>query len=221
MGGGPVLDGHSIQKQPWEPAAPVESAGLPFLVGNCKDESTLFSGAEFQNLDEAGLKAALVKSGVPAGRVDSLLALYHRGHPLESPSDLYYRISTDRGARRNAARQAELKAAEGKSNVFVYYFQWNTPLDGGKLRAFHTADLPLEMRLTLYPESEQLSKQLSGAWGAFARTGNPSQKGLVWPAYTLERRATMVFDVKESKAVDDPDREERLMVRDLPSGGLL
>jgi len=118
-------------------------------------------------------------------------------------------------------KQAELKLVQGKGNVFLYYFQWNTPLDGGKLRAFHTADLPLEMRLTLYPESEQLSKHLSAAWAAFARTGNPSHRSLAWPAYTLEERATMMFDAKESKAVNDPDRDERLMMRDLPSGGLL
>ena len=222
-GGGPVVDGHSIPKQTWDPKAPAESVGVPLLVGNCKDESTLFSRSDqgLFSLDEAGLKVALIKKGIPGEKVDLLLALYHRDHPKESPSDLYFRISTDRGARQNAAKQAELKLAEGKANVFVYYFQWNTPLDGGKLRAFHTSDLPLEMRLTLYPESEQLSKQLSGAWGAFARTGDPSQQNLPWPKYTVGERATMMFDVTESKAVNDPDKEERVMLRELPSGGLL
>ena len=147
--------------------------------------------------------------------------MYHRDHPKESPSDLYFRISSDRGARRNAATQAELKLAEGRTSVFVYYFQWNTPLEGGKLRAFHTSDLPLEMRLTLYPESEPLSKLLSGAWAAFARTGDPSQKNLPWPEYTLDQRATMMWDVAESKAVNYPDKDEREMLRQFPSGGLL
>jgi len=31
----------------------------------------------------------------------------------------------------------------------------------------------------------------------------------------------MMFDVTESKAVNDPDRDERMMIRDLPLGGLL
>lgn len=224
MGGSPVIDGHSILKQPWDPTAPAESAGLPFLVGNCKDEASLFGGPGNESLfslDEAGLKAALIKNGTPADKVAPLLELYHRDHPQESPSDLYFRISTDRGARRNATKQAELQLANGKANVFVYYFQWNTPLQDGKLRAFHTADLPLEMRLVRYPESEQLSKQLSGAWAAFARTGSPSQKDLPWPAYTLEQRATMMFDASESRAVNDPDHDERLLIRELPPGGLL
>ncbi len=221
--GGPVVEGHSIPKQPWEPGAPAESAGVPLLVGNCKDESTLFvaSNPSLFSLDEAGLKEALVKKGIPADKIDPLLALYHRDHPNESPSDLYFRISSAHGARRQVTRQAELKLAEPDTNVFVYYFQWNTPLEDGRLRAFHTADLPLEMRLTLYSESEPLSKQLSGAWAAFARTGNPSQKALPWPKYTLDQRATMMFDVKESKAVNDPDKDERVMILGMPPGGLL
>jgi para-nitrobenzyl esterase len=105
--------------------------------------------------------------------------------------------------------------------VYVYYFQWNTPCAGGKIRAFHTADLPLTMRLVRYPEAEQLSRNLSGAWTAFARNGNPSQKELPWPAYTTSQRATLVFDAVGSEAVNDPDRDERIMLQDLPSGGLL
>ncbi len=222
-GSRPVLDGRSIPRQPWDPTAPPASAGIPLLVGNCKDESTLFSRDRpgLFSLDEAGLKAELINDGIPADKVDRLLALYHRDHPNESPSDLHFRISTDRGARFHATRQAELKLAAGDADVFVYSFEWNTPLKDGELRAFHTADLSLEMRLTLYPESEPLSRQLSAAWAAFARTGNPSSTTLPWPRYTLDKRAVMLFDLPESKAVDDPDRDEREMLKDLPSGRML
>jgi para-nitrobenzyl esterase len=163
----------------------------------------------------------LAKLGLPEAKLSALLTLYRRDHPTKSPSDLYFRISSDYGARRNAAKQAELQLANGNANVYIYYFQWNTPVANGKLRAFHTADLPLEMRLVRYPESEQLSRQLSAAWGAFAKTGNPSQKGLPWPAYTTAGRQTMVFDAVGTRAVSDPDRDERVMLKDLPPGGLL
>jgi para-nitrobenzyl esterase len=223
MGLGPVVDGHSIPRQTWDPSAPDVSAGVPMIIGNCKDEMTLFSlqNEALFKLDDAGLRAALVKARLPEDKIDPLLALYRRDHPKENPTDLYFRISSDRGARRNAAKQAELKLAQGKANVYVYYFQWDTPCADGKIRAFHTADLPLTMRLVLYPEAEQLSRKLSGAWAAFARNGNPSQKELAWPAYTTDQRATLVFDATVSEAVNDPDRDERIMLRDLPSGGLL
>jgi para-nitrobenzyl esterase len=225
MGGGMVVDGHSIPQQTWDPRAPEVSASVPMLVGNDKDESTLFSvgNPALFELDDAGLRASLVKAGITETDAGPLTALYRRDHPSDSPTDLYFRISSDRGARRNAIRQAELKAEQGKANVYMWYCRWNTPLGEGKLKikSFHTCDLPLTMRLVRYPESEQLSKQLSGAWAAFARTGNPSQKGLKWPAYTLTERATMIFDGPKSEVIKDPDRAERLMVRDRPSSGPL
>jgi para-nitrobenzyl esterase len=220
VGSSPVVDGRSLPHQTWDPKAPAISAGIPMIIGTCKDESSLFvlSNESLYSLDEAGLRDALVKSGLPEPTVDGLVAKYHRDHPKESPSDLYFRISTDRGPRRNAVKQAELQLVNGNASVYIYHFQWNTPLVDGKVRAFHTADLPLEMRLVRFPESEQLSRQLSGAWAAFARSGNPSQKGLSWPAYTTSDRATMMFDALGTGAVNDPDRDERIMLKELPGG---
>lgn len=216
LGGEIVIDGHSVPRQTWDPEAPEVSAGVPLIVGNDKDESTLFSMRDEAvfDLDAAGLRSRIVKAGVPDTNVDALLALYRRDHPNETSTDLYFRITTDRGARRNAILQAERKASQGKANVYTYYCQWNTPLGEGKfkIKAFHTSDLPLTMRLVRFPESEQLSRQLSGAWAAFARSGNPSQKGLAWPAYTLAARTTMVFDGLKSEAINDPDKEERLLL---------
>jgi para-nitrobenzyl esterase len=104
----------------------------------------------------------------------------------------------------------------------MYYFAWNTPCGGGRMRAFHTAELPLAMRLVAYPEAEQLSRQISAAWAAFARTGKPSHAGLpAWPAYTLEKRSTMIFDAASSAAVNDPDGDERRMLLKRPSRSLL
>lgn len=223
LGPSPVIDGHTLLRHPWDPKSPEISADIPLIVGCDKDESTLFALASQKlfNLDDIGLKEELIKAEISRNKVDDVILLYKRAHPGESPSDLYFRISTDRGVRWKATRQAELQLARGKANVFMYYFQWNTPLFEGKLRAFHTADLPLLMRLTYNPESEQLSKQISGAWTAFARTGNPSQKGFKWPAYTLEERQTMIFDIDKSVSVEDPHREERILMQNLRSKSFL
>ncbi len=213
----PVVDGRTLPQQPWEPQAPSLSAGIPMIIGCCKDEATLFSlgRPELYALDWAGLRTALVQSGIAEADVEPLLALYRRDHPHESPSDLYFRIRTDRTLRPRAVRQAELQLAQGAANVYMYYFSWNTPCGEGRVRAFHTAELPLAMRLVRYPESEQLSRQISGAWAAFARSGNPSHKELpVWPAYTIPQRATMIFDAAQSRVVNDPDGDERLFLRE-------
>ena len=213
---GPVVDGRSLPRQPWEPQAPALSADIPMIVGCCKDEATLFMLADSAlfALDWAGLRARLLQEGIAEADVEDLLALYRRDHPQESPSELYFRIRTDRTLRARAIRQAELKLAQGRANVYMYYFAWDTPCADGKIKAFHTAELPLAMRLVRYPESEQLSRQISGAWAAFARSGDPNHSGLpAWPAYTIPRRATMVF-ARQSQVIDDPDGEERLFLRD-------
>jgi para-nitrobenzyl esterase len=115
----------------------------------------------------------------------------------------------------NAISQAEKDRAGQGARVHVL-LTYNTPILDGRYRAFHTAELPLVLRLVRYPNSENLSKPLAGAWAAFARTGNPNHKGLpTWPAYTTDERATMVFGEKIG-LVKDPDREARLKFKSLP-----
>jgi carboxylesterase type B len=81
----------------------------------------------------------------------------------------------------------------------------------------NAAELPLVLRLVHYPNSDSVSRQLAGAWAAFARHGNPNHSGLPsWSAYDLEKRATMVFAAENSHQENDPLREARLKFLALP-----
>jgi para-nitrobenzyl esterase len=227
--GGPVVDGHSLPVQPWKGSAPKEAEGVDMIVGNCKDEGTIFPLPDMTlfNLDWQSLESWLTKPGtlnapgIPVAGVKDVIDAYRQDFPNASASDLYFRIQTDRGARRNAIAQAEMKAAQNAGGVYMYSFEWNTPLLEGKLRAFHTADLPLEMRLVEYPETEPLSRQLAGAWAGFARTGTPNGRGLPrWPAYTLATRSTMLYDLPGGNAVDHPQQHELDLLAPYPGGFL-
>ena len=56
---------------------------------------------------------------------------------------------------------------------------------------------------------QRLSAQMMDAWIAFARTGSPATAALpAWPAYTADRRATMVFN-ESVHVVDAPMEAER------------
>ena len=71
-------------------------------------------------------------------------------------------------------------------------------------------------RRALLKSLQPLADKVSGAWLAFARTGNPSHPGIPkWPAYTASDRATMHMD-NEWRVVNDPDRAERLALGPLP-----
>lgn len=223
-GGGPIVDGRSIPDQTWDPHAPEISASVPLIVGTCKDESAWLIGERDQStftLNEADMRTRLERSlRVPAADVEELVTIYRKAHPNATASDIFFEISSDRSTRMNAIKQAERKTQLAKAPAYMYYFAYDTPMDGGKYRAFHTAELPLVLRLVRYPNSDKVSKQLAGAWAAFARHGNPDHAGMPsWPAYTMDRRATMVFAEENSHTEDDPLREARLKYNSLPAPG--
>jgi carboxylesterase type B len=71
-------------------------------------------------------------------------------------------------------------------------------------------------------KSSIIETQYGKARGRRSRgTANPSQSGSKWPVYSNSQRATMLFDQAKSEPTGDPGREERLMLRDCPSRGLL
>jgi para-nitrobenzyl esterase len=114
---------------------------------------------------------------------------------------------------------AERRAALNQGPVFLYYFRWESPLEGGKFKSPHTIEIPFAFdnvkRAALTrgaPTAQALADKVSGAWLAFARRGNPSIPQLPqWTPFTARDRATMVFD-NESRVVSDPIREERLAI---------
>jgi para-nitrobenzyl esterase len=58
-------------------------------------------------------------------------------------------------------------------------------------------------------DRHDLAKNISEAWVAFARTGNPNHRGIPqWNAWNPTDWPTMVFN-RETKAVNDPWGEER------------
>ncbi len=215
----PVMDGSILPTHPFDPVASPVSATVPLLVGCTAHEQTLFALTDEGtfNLDDAGLRSR-VEQLVGAGHVERVLATYRQAHPKETPSGLYFLISTDRGMRMNAIRLSERKVTQAQAPVYMYLFAWQSPTMGGRLRATHTVEIPFVFDNTHIPktmttggaEVKALAAQTSEAWIAFARTGNPNHKALpTWPAYATAPRATMVFDAPAAKVVNDPGRAER------------
>ena len=226
---GPVVDGLSLPRQPFDPDAPAQSAAVPMLIGTNGTESSLLLGmgdASLFSLDDATMRARLKAYLHLAddAKLDELITVYKKDRPGASPSDLYFAITTDRMMRMNAIRQAERKIAQGAAPAYMYIFDWRTPVLGGKLRSPHGIELSFVFDNTdktpglngTAPDVAVLAAKVSAAWAAFARTGNPSTSALPWPAYTTSDRATMVFN-DECKVVNDPGKEERLAITAIPS----
>ena len=140
-----------------------------------------------------------------------------KANPGASPSDLYFLITSDERYCAPVMKIAERRAALGRGPVYLYYFRWETPLEGGRYKAPHTVEIPFVFHnLEASPWTRgvagamPLADQVSDAWLAFARSGDPNTRGLPrWPAFDAQRRATMVFDATSAVA-DDPLREQRI-----------
>ena len=91
-------------------------------------------------------------------------------------------------------------------------------VSGGKLRSFHTLEIPFvnynvddgKSMTGSGQDRYALQDKMSTAWTNFARTGNPNHKGLPqWTPFEMSKRATMIFD-NTCQVVNDPHGEERL-----------
>jgi para-nitrobenzyl esterase len=85
------------------------------------------------------------------------------------------------------------------------------------MRSTHALDIPLVFDNAAFaqglvgtgPDVQAMANAMSDAWLAFARDGAPNGSRIPqWPAYSIDRRASMIFDT-ESKVVDDYAGETR------------
>jgi para-nitrobenzyl esterase len=213
----PVVDGKTLPGDPFDPTAPALSAEIPLLIGSVEFEVNFFPATKLDPIDDTELHTA-VKQATRAddAKVDQLIALYRKGRPKASDIDLSEIIASD-GFRTPVITEGERKSAQ-TAPVYMYYFTWKSPVRDGKLKAFHTLEIPFALENVdeaksmtgLGADRYPLQEKMSGAWAAFARTGNPNHKGLPkWPAFKTDQRATMIFD-NQCEMVNDPHGEERL-----------
>jgi len=215
MGFSPTVDGTAVPRHPFHPTASEVSADVPLLIGSTRTELTLQTDAAAFSLDDVALRGR-VRELVGAA-TDGIIEIYRKANPSAKPSELYFLIASDHRYGAPAMKIAERRAALGKGPVHLYYFRWETPLDGGRLKSPHTIEIPFVFdnveasRLTAGATGAQaLADKVSDAWLAFARSGDPNTPKLPqWPAFEATQRATMMFD-NASVVQNDPLREQRL-----------
>ncbi len=221
----PVVDGRTLPGDPFDPTAPAITANVPMMIGSTETEVTWNNNVNFDPLDDGALHDRIQNSQhIDAATADRLIAVYKKGRPQASNLDLFFIMSTDlSNFRTGTDTEAERKAALGKAPLYKYYFQWYSPVREGKLRSYHTLDIPFvfqnvdiaQSMVGSGPERYPLADKMSGAWAAFARSGNPNHKGIPnWQPFNETQRATMIFN-NECRAVNDPYHEERLARKDV------
>ena len=219
---GPVVDGSYVPFQPSEPAGVDISADVPMLIGTTLNEwKTGLGDLHILELTEIRAKEALSASyGDKAAKVYDAFAASHKG----APPGMILSIATVADFRLRALKQTERKLARHGASVWLYRFDWQTPVFDGIPMAFHGS----EMAFVFYntdrcanatgggQRASSLAARICDAWVSFARTGNPNHKGLPrWSAATTARWETMLFnDLCEMR--NNPDGPAYELVKSMP-----
>ncbi|MFD2873286.1 carboxylesterase/lipase family protein [Mucilaginibacter ximonensis] len=212
----PVVDGKILPVHPFDPTAPAISAGIPFMVGTCRNEASYsINNPSLENLDDTGLAIKLAERfGNKAGRMVQTL---RTSHPNDKAVELYSYVSAQNSM---AYLQASRKAAQNAAPTFLYMFAWHTPQLDGRPRSFHCSELPFAFANTdkaenytgAIDEARALADKVANAWINFARHGDPNHGGLPqWPAFSDDNGAMMVFN-NTCEVQHDPDGESRKML---------
>jgi para-nitrobenzyl esterase len=200
---GPVLDERHLTRHPFYPNAPRQSRAIPMMIGNTRDETRGFVGADRSlfalTWDELPARLA------GAMRVDIVLperVVSGVSPPLSAataPSDVYFAASTAarswrgaldraRSARRSGRRLptpiSSIGARRREAGIFGVAPHARYP---ARLRQSRSFGMDIGERQPR--RRAAMSRTMMDALLRFARTGDPG-----WAPYTLPDRATMLFD---------------------------
>jgi len=212
IGWSPTIDGRIVTMSAFYNVAPEISKNVPMLIGNVSEEGNRMSSRP----TEAEWHATLAQTWGEA-KATALIAAMKKAHPEKSIRTLSYGVN-GLTARNNVQRMVKLKWEQNGAPVYQYHFTWQSPMleDAG---AWHTAELAFcfdntkrcEQGTGHTPEAQALAKKMATAWVNFARTGNPSQPGLMWTPSNPDRCPTMVFD-NHCRMLADPDGDLRRLL---------
>jgi para-nitrobenzyl esterase len=219
---GPVVDGRTLPANPFDPAASEISRDIPFMTGFTETESVFTRDTPRDPIDDAKLHE-LSKSALRATdfETDSMIAQFRRAYPGKANTYLYQLLSSQAGFQVGPSTTSERKADQGGAPVYLYYWVRHTPVNGGKLNAPHTVEIPFVIDSLAHsgpivgpvtPDLQAVADKASATWVAFARTGNPNNPKIPeWKPYDSKVRNTMVIDDQWTLQAD-PLHDTRLAI---------
>ncbi len=109
---GPVLDEVSLPVHPFWPQAPRQSASIPMVIGNTRDETRAFLGNDPANftLTWETLPAQLQRQQFVDLLPQTVIAEYRRLYPHYTPSEVFFAATTAGRSWRGAVEELEARA---------------------------------------------------------------------------------------------------------------
>ncbi|WOI52396.1 carboxylesterase/lipase family protein [Parvularcula sp. LCG005] len=223
---GPVLDEIFLKRHPFWPDAPAQSADIPMILGNTKDETRNLIGRrepDAFDMEWDELPARLAHHMRCDILPSEVVSVYRKAYPDYSAADIFFAATTAGRSWRGQVEEADARA-RAEHPTWVYQMDLPSPEEGGRYGAPHTIDIAHAFGNLTAPNAitgnsaraRVVSDQLQAAFVALARNGTPDHKGLpTWSQHRLPDRATMVFG-DDTKLVDDPRKVERELFAKVP-----
>ncbi len=223
FGWAPTVDGAVLPSQPFDPQAPAISADIPMIIGTTRHEFSMTTYVPA--LRNAGREEVI---GILKGRygegTERFLELFAKAYPGSKPADM---LDADFVFRPGAIEQALRKSLQGAAPVYMYMFNWESPVLDGILRSTHCMEIPFvfnnaDRHASMTgggAQAMELASKMSHCWAEFARCGKPSAEGLPeWEPFEAEKRAVMFFD-NTCKMSYSHDKELMDFIRRYPTRG--
>lgn len=216
MAFGPIIDGITIPEHPEQAISNGSAKDVSILIGTTKDEYRLFTffDPKWSEVDEEAVKRRLERM---LGPTWPKVSNYLLGKELTQT--LFEDTMTFDMFTYPAIWLAEQQVKQG-APVWMYRFDWETPILNGGLKSCHALEIPFVWNGINEPDvvdllgdspDQSVADQMHKAWIAFARTGNPNTYEVPsWPDYDLEKRSTLIFG-GERPVGYDLNKDERLI----------
>ena len=217
---GPVVDGDVLPRHPFDPEAPEIMRDIPVIIGDMKDETASFLASDDLVWHRTLTEAQMIDRvhAIAGAHTNRVVETYRRLYPNASPAERLIATTTDCNFRIRSLTLAQRRVANATAPLWMYSFDWETPVLGDKMKAPHALDVPFTfdtIDLTNATDGGEIARGLaatmSSVWAAFARHGQPDHPSIPhWPAYHIPERATLILDTV-CRIQNDPRGETRAL----------
>lgn len=195
-GFGPTPDGETLLQQPFQNDLASISDDIPLMIGTTYNELQRRAYDRELSLEQAKTELRSTFGDL----TEEYVREFAKSYPDYTPQDL---LSIDMMFRPKTIITADTEAAKRKAPLYMYMFNWRSPVDKGSVHGHELAFCFNTLHLAKWevpePTKEDilLAENMSQSWANFAHTGNPNVKGLPkWNPYTAKNGELLVFDHK-------------------------
>lgn len=204
----PIVDGAVIPALPNDLFAADRAHPVPLVIGNTRDEMTLFMTQAPMPKEVAEYEQLVASS---FGELSSEILAAYPAANTKNIREAIIQLAGDSVFGSQARHVARLHARNGYP-TYRYLFSCGTrqfPLS--MLGAHHACEIPFVFGKPANPNSddERVVEVVQGYWLNFAKTGDPNGEGLpVWPKYNLA--SDVLIEIESSVTIRETHRNFQL-----------